>query len=282
MKLISNEISDGGNMKKTEKEKIQIILEYCKERNLLIFSKDDALDILHDLNIENKFGEIIGSIDENGDRVGDPQMRRMLNTHSLGVGTYKEKDPIIYFTNYKGDSKYVIIDKPQKYSNLSEDNFTSILEIIRDPNPIIKEPKVIQVKATTKYATNPSVKDKVIRDYGFTCMMCEDENVSLQNTFLKDYLTGEFYLEGHHILPMKKQKDFPETNIDDFWNIAPLCPKHHKEMHNTYGLRRREAIIRILDKYNIMTGNNFEEIFQEKIGNEIDKNELIEILEESY
>ncbi len=46
-----------------------------------------------------------------------------------------------------------------------------------------------------------------------------------------DSKQGYRYVEAHHLIPMKAQKDFPNINLDRTENIVALCPTCHRAVH---------------------------------------------------
>ena len=95
-------------------------------------------------------------------------------------------------------------------------------------------------------------------------MICGNEVFTRNQTFLKNYLDNFLYLEGHHVLPMKAQDKYVK-NIDNVWNVVPLCPKHHKEIHNIDIIKRREKLDRLLEKYKILKKESFFLLLKENL-----------------
>ncbi|WP_289000917.1 HNH endonuclease [uncultured Megasphaera sp.] len=62
-------------------------------------------------------------------------------------------------------------------------------------------------------------------------------------TFIVNH-TSHPYMEGHHVIPLKKQKDF-SYSLDVYANVVCLCPVCHRLLH--YG--RPEDKERILTKF---------------------------------
>lgn len=60
---------------------------------------------------------------------------------------------------------------------------------------------------------------------------CEIDNS--HNSFVAES-TGKPYMEGHHAIPMKYQKDFHHS-LDVYANIVCLCPLCHRKIH--YGMQ---------------------------------------------
>ena len=61
---------------------------------------------------------------------------------------------------------------------------------------------------------------------------CELSSISAYNHFTFSTPFGMKYLEAHHIIPMKFQKDFIPFNLDRVENIIALCPTCHRCIHN--------------------------------------------------
>ena len=53
----------------------------------------------------------------------------------------------------------------------------------------------------------------------------------------------EKYMEGHHLIPMARQRDF-EKSLDQLANIVCLCPNCHKKIH--YGEDRLKLVRKLL------------------------------------
>lgn len=71
------------------------------------------------------------------------------------------------------------------------------------------------------------IKNQVIESSNYECEI----DISHQ-TFLAKR-TGKQYMEGHHLIPMKKQDAF-ECSLDVYANIVCLCPICHRLLH--YGV----------------------------------------------
>lgn len=79
-----------------------------------------------------------------------------------------------------------------------------------------------------RYTTDPKLAKTVLVNSGWKCAL-DGFDGHAHTTF--DTKTGNKYLEAHHLVPMKAQKDFYPTNIDISDNIIPLCPNCHKAVH---------------------------------------------------
>lgn len=255
------------NVRATEKEKIDFISDYCNLNNIKIFHKDEMMKVL----------------EENNMKTPDSSMRRMLNTCSLGVTTGKEKNPKIYFSNYLGDSQYIVLEEQKSFKEYlkSEIEFMSLVNI-RRKRKRSKKPKMTKQFSRLYYPTDPTIKSKVIKDSNFTCFICENKKQSDDNTFIRSDDYVDRYLEGHHIIPMKRQKKFKSIHIDDEWNIAPLCPKHHRKLHYSYGLIREEAVIRLLDGYSRHRDVDFTNVANNNLNTSYDRESILKLLIDNY
>ena len=54
-------------------------------------------------------------------------------------------------------------------------------------------------------------------------------------------------MEGHHIIPMKAQKDFKNANIDRVENILCLCPTCHRKVHLSTEDEKKQLLKEVYD-----------------------------------
>lgn len=81
----------------------------------------------------------------------------------------------------------------------------------------------------TRYSTDPKKAKTVLVRSNFTC---ELDGFDGRDHTTFDTKSGNKYLEAHHLVPMKAQKDFYPVKIDIYDNIVPLCPNCHRAVHN--------------------------------------------------
>ena len=79
-----------------------------------------------------------------------------------------------------------------------------------------------------RYATDPRVSQFALRRCAFRCEYAGAVGTE-HPTF--NWKRGNFYLEAHHLIPMKAQKDFPTQNLDREENVVGLCPNCHSAVH---------------------------------------------------
>ena len=79
-----------------------------------------------------------------------------------------------------------------------------------------------------RYTTDPRLAKTALINANWKCAL-DGFDGHVHSTF--NTSAGNKYLEAHHLVPMKAQKDFDPTNIDIYDNIIPLCPNCHKAVH---------------------------------------------------
>lgn len=72
------------------------------------------------------------------------------------------------------------------------------------------------------------------------CEFCESHKTFIRS---KD---GTNYVEGHHLIPMKYQKEFKNIPIDIEENVVALCSNCHSEIH--YGKNRDKIIKKLFNE----------------------------------
>lgn len=118
----------------------------------------------------------------------------------------------------------------------SGDNFIDMKDRISLMDFVIPRSELITQSIET-YKRSTITKNQVIESVGYVC-----EINSLHQTFISES-TNHPYMEGHHIIPMKRQKLF-DNSLDVYANIICLCPICHRQLH--FGLR--EDKITLLNK----------------------------------
>lgn len=79
-----------------------------------------------------------------------------------------------------------------------------------------------------RYKTDPRLAQSVLKKINYQCEYARLTGVN-HPTF--NARRGNYYLEAHHLIPMKAQKDFLPHNIDREENIIGLCPNCHSAVH---------------------------------------------------
>lgn len=89
----------------------------------------------------------------------------------------------------------------------------------------IKMPKAKQAtRNQSTWERNQILISQVIESEGFCCQ------VNLNHATFKSRLTGQQYMEGHHLIQMKHQNYF-DCGIDIYANIISVCPVCHRLFH---------------------------------------------------
>lgn len=83
---------------------------------------------------------------------------------------------------------------------------------------------------TKRYITDPDILRTALENQKYICGCGGSVHFSF---YRRDGKTP--YVEGHHVIPMKAQKDYPEDalhRVDREANIVALCPTCHKMVHH--------------------------------------------------
>jgi hypothetical protein len=137
----------------------------------------------------------------------------------------------------------------------------------------------LELKENEKYEYIPRIEEgkaKVLREktdgkLKATRMELASHNCEINpdhKTFTNS--SGKFqYLECHHIIPLKAQKNFPNIKLDSMFNIIALCPICHMQVHHANKEEKKEIFLKM---YNIRKEEMIEHGFDlAKIGEIFDK-----------
>lgn len=95
---------------------------------------------------------------------------------------------------------------------------------------------------SNRYKTNSKLAKTVLKRCGYKC---EYGRLTGSEHITFTAMSNLPYLEAHHLIPMKAQKDFGDVNLDRVENIVGLCPMCHCIVH--YGnLVEKEHVLREL------------------------------------
>lgn len=113
--------------------------------------------------------------------------------------------------------------------------------------------------------TDVRIKATCLQNAAFMCEMNQDHK-----TFIN--ATGQHqYMECHHLIPLKAQKDLRNVWLDDLFNVVSLCPGCHAQIH--YG--NREAKEKVFKKIY----NDRKQLYENK---GFDSQKMEEIFEKYY
>lgn len=100
-------------------------------------------------------------------------------------------------------------------------------------------PKPYKKGSLLKYKTNARISKTALDIAGYVCLLNHDHL-----TFTSKL--GRPYMEAHHLIPMKAQKDF-SINIDRVENIVSICPICHSAVHLGDESTRLELVKNLFD-----------------------------------
>ena len=130
----------------------------------------------------------------------------------------------------------------------------------------IKNKTYEEIESSSKRGkTDARIKATCLQKASFMCEISQDHK-----TFIN--ATGQHqYMECHHLIPMKAQKDLRGIWLDDLFNVFSLCPGCHAQIH--YG--NREAKEKVFKKIY----NDRKKLYENK---GIDSHMMEEIFEKYY
>lgn len=126
---------------------------------------------------------------------------------------------------------------------------------------VIAKPKTVTTNST-QWRRNQIIITQAIEGAKYQC-----EHNPAHMTFTARS-TGQAYMEGHHLIPMKYQSQF-DCGIDVYANVVCLCPTCHRLLHFGRDLERRYAVEQLFDLRN-------ERLIQSGI--DLSKNDFLELV----
>lgn len=112
-----------------------------------------------------------------------------------------------------------------------------------------KEPPYKKGYKTFSWQRDGSIAKEAIVLANYTC-----EIDAAHTTFISS-VTGENYVEAHHLIPINQQMNF-EYSLDVPGNIVALCPNCHREIHHA-NKESKSELIRYLLKLKKLELNEF-------------------------
>ncbi len=144
---------------------------------------------------------------------------------------------------------------------IRESNVYKIDELIKANSRI---PEKISRSNNARYKTDARISKTVLKENNY---ICEIEKLTGNKHKTFDTNNGTQYMEGHHLIPMKAQKNF-ENNIDRSDNICCLCPNCHRAIHyGTIKEKRRRLELLYNSKIKGLNDNKIYIDFKELINN---------------
>ena len=160
----------------------------------------------------------------------------------------------IYNDTEKLDQKYInneeIINEKINYHLHNKEILKKLNE--RKPN--------LKTNSIDRYVTQRRIKETALKDSNYECFFDKSHK-----TF--SMVSDTQYMEGHHIIPMKAQKDFKSVNIDRLENILCLCPNCHRKVHLSLEDEKKQLLSEVynLKKAKLFKANlkiSFEDLYK--------------------
>lgn len=145
-------------------------------------------------------------------------VRKQINVRDTSEAHQRELDDVLWYPHHKeADGRIrVVRGKPQPpdFDPQAELNF----QIAAKPLPIPDPPTKVERKGTATFERDSEVvKVAKRRAADGRCELCGTEGFRTAG--------GEFYLEGHHVIPLNC------GGLDDERNVVAICPDDHCRAH---------------------------------------------------
>ena len=105
---------------------------------------------------------------------------------------------------------------------------------------VVTKPNAVTT-SSTQWRRNQIIITQAIEGAGYLC-----EHDPAHMTFISKS-TGQAYMEGHHLIPMKYQSQF-DCGIDVYANVVCLCPVCHRLLHFGRDSDRRYVAEQLFDQ----------------------------------
>jgi 5-methylcytosine-specific restriction protein A len=128
------------------------------------------------------------------------------------------------------------------YSNLVEERLDCLKVLGRTESEEINyqsPPKLRKNEATSTWVRDPKIRDASLNKSGFKC---EGDNSHI--TF---QVGGNNFMEGHHLIPLEFQSQFPNKSLDFIDNVFSLCPNCHRRIHYSERSDRLSLVRRLYE-----------------------------------
>lgn len=204
------------------------------EKVINLYPKDK--EILKNRN-DNYFSQTVRNLC--GSHLATNEFGRCVNVEKNGkVNCFKINKNGLDLLNYDDYQEIEEILEDETYQKEIEDSPIYDAETLKKASE--RKPQMNEGTVTKRYKTDPKIAKTVLATKNYKC-----EYATLNNCEHVTFTTnrGVQYQEGHHLLPIKSQKDF-KMNIDRPENIVCLCPTCHRAVHNA----KKEEKIQILSK----------------------------------
>lgn len=102
-----------------------------------------------------------------------------------------------------------------------------------------RKPK-LEENSRTRYVTDRRIRETVFKNSDYKCFFDKSHK-----TFFR--INGTQFMEGHHIVPMRAQKDFKNVNIDRVENILCICPNCHRKIHLSLEDEKKQLLRKVYE-----------------------------------
>lgn len=152
----------------------------------------------------------------------EQQVMRVNNMNSLFYVTMKEKIKI------ELEKRFKLKDTNKKKLKQSDDSLyqEEIENQFSDEFKGVEEGKGRYTTSVEKFKRDPSRGKRAIMNANYRCELGKEHQFFISN------ITGENYVEAHHLVPMEYSELFNDVNIDVEDNIVSLCVVCHKKLHH--------------------------------------------------
>ena len=175
----------------------------------------------------------------------NPHLQKYVNLIVSEEEKLKKSPKYIWVLNEEG-KKYI----ERFLSNLTEEkskkeiNESLGYEIDTIDEKIIECAKKSNLKKRPITDANLKENVKIINGY-----KCQYAIYSHQNHLMFNKNDGTYYVEVHHLIPLKASKFFFPRNLDRASNLVCLCPKCHAVLHHGSKDEKSKILKTIYDRY---------------------------------
>lgn len=186
----------------------------------------------------------------------DQQVMKVKNMNSLFYITMHEKIEVEIEKEFRLNPR-----NKKNFISLDENYQNAVENIIGVNNQLIEESKgKYTISSGERFKRDPSRGKNAIVRAKYEC------ELDLNHKFFISNVTGENYVEAHHLIPMEYSELFNGINIDVEENIVSLCIVCHKKLHHG-NLDDKIIILKKLfdDRYNELKNKGVNITFEELI-----------------
>lgn len=218
------------------------------ERVVILTTSDDSLNRA-DLDYIESFliakASRVGRLDCDNKNVGNKQ--KLSRFREVEIQQYLEE--ALFLLELIGINVFTEMSNKKRTTGGSE-LIPSMISSTDSQRAIREKKEAIQflndggfsILKNVNYASRQEKKE-AIEGAGYQC-----EHDSTHTTFIAKS-TGQAYMEGHHLIPMKYQAQF-DCGIDVYANVVCLCPTCHRLLHFGCDPDRRYAAEQLFDLRN--------------------------------